>query len=188
MASRRGNTPRQPGKQGGRRPSAKDDHGYLQLLLAAVGTTADVLAISFLFVTGYAGVGTAVLLLNIWFAAWLVLRGRISAQRGALTVAVIVLTATLGGILGYLWGPAIAPTASRDADLQGYCLALGVVGFKVRDPTVPRSPEGRFFCNGIAKPVNMESACRWKWGPQERPPTLANESDAFTWRCHPRFR
>lgn len=159
-----------------------------QLVLTAAGTAADLTAIFLLFVTGYAALGVTVILLTVWFLAFLVIRDRIPSGPAILVVAVLVLTLILGGALGYLWGPAFAPTASRDADLQGYCAALGADGFSIQNRNTPRSPEGRFFCRGLTEPISMEAACRWKWGPQKRPPTLADESDAFTWRCHPRYR
>ncbi len=171
-----------------RTPSVDTARGNSQIALTALGTTADLVAIVVLFATGFVGLGTGAVLINVWVAAFFAHRGRLSAGRWLVTIAALLLTAALGGILGYLWGPALAPTASRDADLQGYCAALGANGFSVRDPEAPRSPDGRFFCKGIPKPINMMSACRWKWGPQKQPPTLSDESNAYTWRCHPQYR
>jgi hypothetical protein len=98
-----------------------------------------------------------------------------------------------GGIVGYLQGPALVSAIqplSRDADILGYCIeVMHVDSFEpLVDPTLPRSPQGQFFCKGAKQPVNMEQACRWKWGPQAKPPTLANENSSYSWRCHPKYR
>lgn len=102
----------------------------------------------------------------------------------------VVAVVYIGGLLGYLFGPVMAPAPSRDADIYGYCISFAHTDGSdpPKEPTLPRSPEGQFHCKGSTKPVNMEQACRWKWGPQAKPPTLANESDAYSWRCHPKYR
>jgi hypothetical protein len=157
-----------------------------QLVVASTGTVADLLAIVLLFVTGLVGIGLLASLATVWAVAILAV-----LVRGAHTVVVVgaalIITLALGGILGFLWGPAWAPQTSRDADLQGYCAALGSPGITIKNPEIPRLSQGDFYCRGIASPINMDAACRWKWGPEASRATLADESSAYTWRCHPKY-
>lgn len=156
------------------------------------GSAADIIAIAGLFYTGNHDLAVAAILLTLGVAGavWFHKNAQLKFSRKLTVIAIymMAIALTLGGTLGYFWGPALVPAASRDVDLWGYCAALGVRGATVQDPRVPHSQEGQFRCTGSETPINIEAACRWKWGPQDKPPTLMNDNNAYTWRCHPRYR